>query len=606
MKKRTIRGIAAVTTVAMGSLALELVGPSVIAGAAGTVISVQCNGIDGDVAGQVSGANKTSKELVGLLSTLSPGTTGLPPLPVTVNVNAPEKVKKGSGDFDASFEFSIAFPDSLVKAVRDTLKKSSLNVTNATIGVDYSGPVSGSLEAKIASQTIDLTGPSPSTSVQVSGKIPTDKSGRVFFRPGTFNISAEINGEVAGLAKVGTLGLTCSAQGLISSTAIQVPGAPNTPALIEAPPIVGGYTAGIPILSRPDITPDDNNPIQPETLKVISSDQGAFVKNGWLVQPTPEAGGTIVTDMEVCAPERPIPEVPGTDEVQAMEWNDTYFAKPLNAHPLSMTLKFKDLETKPISLSTLVGGIPGTEIFGNFAAPSAATVQKALEALPTIGAGNIAVTKTATGGYEFAFKGALATADQPDITVGTWKSQAPYELYGKIQAAIQVLTAPKPPADPNQPPDPSKTDKTVQELQADLVAGKITFEQFGTQFGSALGNSIIKGIPVTEALDFVNAIFPQPPAITTKVVGEPTIPATTTGPLCSQFQVKTVAVSKVFLFFLWLRSNPQVLACTVKRVPYKARVHSNGRTRYVTRYRTVKSKACKAKTTKKVTKRTRR
>lgn len=601
MKKRTIKGIAAVTTVALGSLALEFVGPGTIAGAAGTTISVQCNGVEGDVAGQVSGANKSSKELVGLLSTLSPGSTGLPPLPVTVNTNVPEKVKKGSGDFDASFTFSIAFPDSLVKAVRDTLKKSSLTVTNAVIGVDYSGPVSGTMTTTLESQTIDLTAPSPATSATVSAKVPTDKSGRVFFRPGKFDLSTQIDGEVAGIAKVGTLSLTCSAQGLIASTAIQVPGAPNTPAAVEAPPIVGGYTAGIPILSRPDVTPDDNNPILPDTLKVIRSDQGAFIKNGWLVQPTPEAGGTVVTDLEVCAPERPIPEVPGTNEVQALAWSDTYFGKPLNAHPLSMRLKFKDSETAPISLSTNLLGIPGSEIFGNFQAPSAAVVQKALEALPTIGAGNIAVTKTPQGAYNFTFVGALATSDQPEISVTGWTSHASYEMYGKIQAAITALTAPPAPPDPNAPVDPSKTDLTVQELQAELVAGKITFEQFGQKFGSALGNSIMKGIPVTEALNFVNNVFPQPPAMTTKTVGEPTIPATTTGPLCSQFQVKTVSVSKVFLFYLWLRANPQVLACTTKRVPYKARVRSNGKTRYVTKYRIVKDKSCstkKAKTTK--------
>lgn len=598
MKKRTTKGIAAATTVALGTLAFQFAGPGPIAGAAGTTISVQCGGVDGDVAGQVSGVNKTSKELVGLLATLSPGSTGLPPLPVTVNVNAPEKAKKGSGEFDASFDFSIAFPESLVKAVRDTLKKSSLTVTNATIGVDYSGPVSGSLSTKIDAQTIDLNSPNPATSIQVSGKIPTDASGRIFYRPGVFNLSTQVDGEVAGLAKVGTLTLTCSAQGLLGSTNVQVPGAPTTPGVIEAPPIVGGYTAGFPLEGRPDITPDDNNPIQWETLRVIRSDEGAFVKNGWLVQPTPEAGGVILTDVEVCAPERPIPEVPGTDEVQSLAWTGTYFSKPLNAHPLSMTLKFKDAETKPISLSSLVGGIPGTEVLGNFQQPSAATVQKALEALPTIGAGNIKVTKTSAG-YDFAFTGALATSDQPEITIGTWKSQAPYDAYGKIQAAITQLTAPKPPADPNAPADPGKTDLTVDQLWAQLIAGQITFDQFGAKFGSALGNSIMQNLPVTAAIDFINDIFPQPPAMTTKTVGEPTIPATTTGPLCSQFQVKTVAVSKVFLFFLWLRNNPQVMACTTKRVPYKARVVSRGTVRYVTKYRVVKSKAC---TTKKVTK----
>ena len=86
-----------------------------------------------------------------------------------------------------------------------------------------------------------------------------------------------------------------------------------------------------------------------------------------------------------------------------------------------------------------------------------------------------------------------------------------------------------------------------------------------------------------------------------------TIPATETGPLCSQFEVKTTAVSKVFLFYLWLLQHPEarVLACTTQRVPHRVRVRSHGRIVTVTRYRIVKKNCNKKVAKKRVTKRRR-
>ena len=599
MRKHIVRTVAAFTVLAVGTVTLQLAGAPAIAGADATV-NIQCDGVSGDVAGSLSGAPKSSKELVALLGTLTKS-VGLPPLPVNVTSSAPAKVRKGSGDLDVSFTYNIGFPASMVTALRDQLGKSSLQIVNATIGVDYTGAVSGSMQTQIASQTIDFNG-SGSTAVTVTGKIPTDASGRVTFKPGVFTLGAKIDGTAAGIAQVGTLTLTCGSSQTIGATQISVPGSPNVPAVIEAKPIAGGQIGLTPILGRPDITPDDGNPILPETLKVVGQHQGGFVKNGALVQLSTDDGGVFTNEREICAPSRPVPEVPGIDEVQTLKWGDKYFGQQLNAHPLSVTFKFKDVESKPVSLST---NVLGNETLGQFQAPSASAVQKALEGMSTIGAGNIAVTKNADGTYSFAFKGDLGGADQPDITIGTWKTWAPYEQYGQIQAAIAALTAPKPAPDPNAPADPGETDLTVEQLQAELLKGAITFDQFAAKFGSALGNSIIKGIPVTAALDFINSIYPAIPSVTTTTVGEPLIPATETGPLCSQFSVRTVAVSKVFLFYVWLQQNPQVLACTQQRVPYKAKVRRNGRIVTVTKYKVVK-KNCnnkKATTKKKVTKR---
>ena len=149
--------------------------------------------------------------------------------------------------------------------------------------------------------------------VTVKGKIPTDASGWVTFRPGTFKLGAKIDGTAAGIAKVGTLTLSCGASDTIGNMSIQVPGSPNVPLTINANPIAGGQIGLTMIKGRSDITPDDGNPILWDTLKVVHS-EGGFVKNGALVQLSTDAGGFFTNLLEVCAPSRPVPEVPGTDD----------------------------------------------------------------------------------------------------------------------------------------------------------------------------------------------------------------------------------------------------------------------------------------------------
>ena len=66
MRKHITRAIAAFTAIALGAVALQFSGAPAIAGA-DTTVSIQCDGISGDNAGSLSGAPKSSKELVALL-----------------------------------------------------------------------------------------------------------------------------------------------------------------------------------------------------------------------------------------------------------------------------------------------------------------------------------------------------------------------------------------------------------------------------------------------------------------------------------------------------------------------------------------------------------
>ena len=589
-RNRVTRGIAALTAAALCMLGLELFGGAASpAGAASTAITVSCDGVAGDTAGSVGGAAKSSKDLVGLLATVTHSPGG-PSLDVTVDSNTPDKVKKGSGSFDATFNYSIALPTALVDAVKNTLKKNTIELTDLTVSVDYSGAQTGTLSTHIDTKSLDFTGGNPPTVIAVAGKVPTDASGRIFYRPGLFKISVKVDAEIPGTATIGTLQLACSAQGLLGSTNVQVPGAPNTPAVIDVP-VIGGKTASVNLQGRSDITPDDNNPIQWDSLAIVNNPNGASLSGGVLTQPTTAAGGFLTSDVQVCAPARTIPGTTGVNDVQSLTFtSDSYAGITLNSHPTTMKLKFKGVESAAISLAT---PFLGNDALGTFTAPTAARLQSALEGISTIGAGNVSVTGTgvSTNPYRITFIGALAHSSQPRIEVTGWAT-TPFDFagYSAISAAITAATAPAAPS--TGPPDPAATDKTFTELVAQLTAGTITPDVFSAKAGNAIKNSIIGGIDKGAALKLVSDLYPQPALVAEPTVGEAPIPDASTGPLCSQFQVRTVAVPLAF-FTAIFGGGTKVLACTATKTPtkvkYTARVKVNGRYRSVTKYKLVYS-----------------
>src|SRR5690606_26442462 len=128
-------------------------GPAAAPAGAATA-NFTCGGIDGDRAGSVAGAPKSSKELLALLATLG-GSAELS-LPVGVTVDAPASVDTGSGAYPVSFVYSIALPDSLVKSAKDLLKVSTLQVKDASFAVDVSGAASGTIAGSTAAVDVSL------------------------------------------------------------------------------------------------------------------------------------------------------------------------------------------------------------------------------------------------------------------------------------------------------------------------------------------------------------------------------------------------------------------------------------------------------------------
>jgi len=526
------------------AVAIASLGPATaVSLAAPAPVSLQCAGAAGDVAGAVGGAPKSSKELVELLGTMTKS-DGLPPLPATVDSNAPVRVKANSGDVSVSFQYNIVLDDATRGFLKDTLHLSTVKVRDTVATIDYSGAVSGSFQGTVASQTMDLAGAGSAT-VSMAGKIPTTSPGRIQFKGGSVNFAIDINGSVAGVANIGTLTLTCQAQGTVASTTVQIPGAPIVPDVIDGPSVSGGQVAAVQIIGRPDIQPDSGNPIVPASLRIVNGAPGAKIVDGALVQPTDPSGGVYTSDLEICAAPRAMAAIPGIDEVQTLKWGGTYVPGPglegINAHPLGMKLSFGGQETAEIPLTTADGG---NETLGHFVPPSATAVESALAALPNVGSGNVRVARNTDGSYAITFTGALGGRDQPAVTISGWRTHLDYATYEQIQELIGKLTAPKPPAGESGgsgEPDPGATDLKLDQLWEQFIGGSIGWDQFSVKFGQALVNSIIAAVPVADLLDLLKQLFPQKPTIVITRIGEPGVSGSPATPLCASFTVRVLA-----------------------------------------------------------------
>ena len=92
--------------------------------------------------------------------------------------------------------------------------------------------------------------------------------------------------------------------------------------------------------------------------------------------------------------------------------------------------------------------------------PPAGDVQTALQALPTIGTGNVVVTKDGNWGYVCSFQGALADQDLPELEADG------SQLGGGGTITVSTVTHGVPPIDTSAPPFASLAlPVTLQRLQ---------------------------------------------------------------------------------------------------------------------------------------------
>jgi hypothetical protein len=630
-RRRVTRVLGALTTLAVIALTFEFVGTGGGTGltAGASTVSFSCAGVSGDRAGDVGGAPKSSADLVGLLNTL-PGSTGIS-LPVNVTASAPLKVAKGSAPFKVGFTVSLGFDSSLAANVQKYLSRSTVDVRNASINV-LAESVNQTVTGKIPDQTINVASPTP-TATTFSATINPNTSGRIYYRAVSVSIAIAINGSVAGQANVGTLQLVCSSspgQNIIGSTVVQVPGAPDVADIRYQ-----GHW-GVNLFHLEDgqlIAPDSGNPVIADSLQLTSPipiDHGlAATSQGWLGMLLGYNGYSDDVKMSVCAPPEPVKEEAGDSEGYTINFNDFNVGRLLNAHILGFQLTIGGT-TKVISTSKDYNALahlppplsfgqtdPNTPLSGDniltlsspslsyFVRPAASVVQKAIESV--VGAGNVVVTDAAApaatappgtpAGYVIKYTGALTEKDGPDITISRFWSHLPNDEYGKLLALAQS-------AGPATGPPPLTLDQLNQRLTNPLDPYFLNFTAWedgvAKLLSAALPGGIINALGGTDKLlTTIGSLFPKGPTIQQDSSARATIPATTTGILCTPFSVSVVTPAvppNIVAFFTFLANGggTQVLGkqvCTA-RVKVRTRIRSHGRTRYVTRYVT-KPVACK-------------
>lgn len=544
-----------------GALAVALVattfgigGGSTIAGAATASTTFTCRGITGDAAGSISGASKSSKELLDLLATLgsSPELT----LPVQVDSNIPASVSTGSGGFSSTFTYTISLPDSLMKSAKDLLGVSTIQVKDATFGVNVTGAANTTLSNTTPSIDVSIATTPVVVTQSVTGTIDPSGSGLIYYRPAPARLSIVVNGTVAGMANIGTITVECSASGLLGSTAVRPPGSP----IINPNPIVRSAAPGERVTVNLNdgslVTPDQGNPIVWESVKIAGTPAAgtASVANGVLIFDAPAANGSYDVTFEVCGLPRVVEGAPGVNEIQTINFADkTYVGSNLNTHPMWFTLKFDGQETAPIVTSYVqpifewmppVALNPRDEadrnthiLFGYFVPPTPAQIQAALEALPNVEPGDIVVSggparpSDLSNPYTFTFGGALAGADVAQVEVGTWNTWLPNEGLAAILEAAKGIDVGG--GDAPVPPTP---DESLQQL----TNGAIDFGTFWEQIWARAFHDLIAGIDIQGLLDSVTALFPKTPIARTVTTGEVPIADSNTGPLCSQGVLQVV------------------------------------------------------------------
>jgi len=590
-KQRLIRMVAGIATMGIAVLGLEMIDSSGTSlGATVKSANLTCDGVADDNAGALGSSKKT---LAALGSALV--------IPISVDVQAPAKVTAGSGPFDATFVYTIALPASVVTSAKTLLNLSTINVTSSSYAVDYSGAANGTLSKTISNSVVDLN--SPSITQTLSGTITPTSDGQIVYRPGTTTLAMALN--VTSPISIGTLQVVCTSVDTIGSTTVQVPGAPNVdPGVIE----VAGQGLSLTSVDLGQyITPNDGNPVVPESLAVTKG-AGAgigLLKGNTLLYVGPQPGGTFTAQLKVCGASRATKAVPGVNAITTLDL-PPYSVGPLNAHPVAFKLALNGVETAPIPMSyyTLFGQVTqsawdaaNADFIDKFSAvyvePPAATIEAALAA--KLGAGNVKVTKrtaaTTTAGasasFDIELTGALGGNPQATVQVSAFSAWLPPSVKTGLLAALSPA-----PADPNAPPTTTVVPETQETLNNKLFAGTIGL---GEWVSGVLALSL-KNIDPAAALDAITPLFPEGPSTKAAQAGVTPIPSTQTGLLCTPFtvQYKLTAGASV----LAASATAGAAACPTKTVLKRVRVRVRGRTRYVRR-RVVIRNCPKAAVTKK-------
>ncbi len=617
---RVTAGVVALATVALG---MELIGEGASAAQNPTTASYTCTGRTDDKA---QAKFDTSAGVLKTLGQISGTGSSTLTLDVTVTVDAPTKVRKSAGPFDAAFNVSVKLPDALIDAAKK-ISLTNVTVLNSRFAVDYNGAANGSFESTVPSRDVSFATTPVVINQSFAGKITPERDGKIIYRAGPSNLQIALNKTVAGI-EIGTISVNCVAAETVGTTQVAPPGTPNS--------LNGGlYTVVAPsnqvsefdVLSK--VTPDEGNPILTDSLKVTKgADRGiGILRSGKLyyVPATSPTDYSTPVELQICGKSVPIAAEPQINEKQTLSLPKYLPGQTLNAHPISLKLSVNGQVSPALQLSyftDLFGQAqptPQAEPGGNqdfawwygrfngrYVAPSAATLQATIEATPGVGFGNVKVTElpytTAeiAGGanpnidpnrYVIEFVGALGGRVLPAVSIANWNTWVNQNVLGALTAVLNAPPSTGPTTTTLAPPD------TTDVLNAKLIAGLITFDEWGVQVGRRLSFDLANSIPgvVNNVLPEIQKWFPGAPGSAVKSAegAQPFKAATETGPLCTDLTVtyKTAGTA--------VAGITQTKACSTTKV-VRTKVKVKGRTRYVTTRVRVPEACCPKVVTKRV------
>lgn len=417
---------------------------------------------------------------------------------------------------------------------------------------------------------------------KIGGPITTTAGGIITYRVAGVTLTAALS--VKGQSFV--LNLTCAPSGsnLITKTTVKDPDAPAfNPEVVQREAEAGGTVT----VDMNGVVTAGKTPLIADSLKIVEAPAAgtATMENGILTFQAPNEAGTYSVTVEACGEPKPESGMPGINEVQRLQLGDNWKDEFLGPRPVAFTLKVGEEETDVIWTAETVlgplldplprgGKMPNSKDWAPenragqvndylvgiaYKRPKAATIQKALEALPSIGAGNIVVTQSEEDNkiFDIEFIGDLAEQDVPQIELAGWFTVPPQEVLDRIgdavAGALDGMGGDEEGGDTSasdaldeaagmKPDDsPSKrvqraNDYMGKQIQKSIETGKpVPDETWDWWLNIVVINPIMDAVPAI--IEWLNSLFPKKVIVSTVTPGEAPVPPE---PLCSQGLVEVV------------------------------------------------------------------
>jgi hypothetical protein len=541
--------------------------------------------ISAQIAATCRGANAKSNASLDLAAVITGTNTVAVSLKATA-ADIPESAAIGES-VDSTFNWSATLAQSLIDAAA-TLK-TDVTISNIKSQMLVKGPSSVPTFDSSAPQ-ITLT-PVAGTASELSlgsigGPITTTGGGILTYRVASVSLTASL---IAIGDEPTEIDLICTPDGsnLLAKTSVKDPDAPTfTPEIIPLATTAGGVATVDLLGGNPPIITEGKTPLLPESLKIVEFPAAgdATINDGVFSFTAPADAGTYSTTVEICGAPKTTSGEAGVSEVQNLQLGANWtpvgtggglpiLGQAFNPRPVAFSLKVAEKETKLIWVSENVlapalfpvplgGRVPTPENWApegsaglvnqyatetRYTGVSAAKVQSALEALPTIGAGNVIVTdlkndparESLITDLRVEFVGSLAESDVPDIKLGQWYSVPPQETLSRINTTLNGLlgslggdtTAPPAPPGPLDDLTGPEADKYIgDKILASIGGGPgVTPEEWSAWIDIRIVQPVTDAAPAI--LAFLNGLFPKLINSTTVTQGEaPASPQR----LCSQ------------------------------------------------------------------------